>query len=101
MLGKKDIEHLSKLARIRVSENEARSLSKDLEAILEYVDQLKEVDISKVSESTHAVEVENVVREDEPDAFGSMPHLIEQAPNSEKGFVKVKAVFEKNTKHET
>lgn len=93
MLGKKDIEHLSNLARIKVSEKEAKVLERDLGLILKYVDQLKEVDVSGVSESTHAVEVENILREDETDIFGSKPHLVEQAPDNDKGFVKVKTVF--------
>lgn len=91
-----DILHLSKLSRIKVSEKESKELQKDLDAILGYVNQLKKVDVSGVSEFTNAVEVFNVVRADDAEnPFGKREDLVQAASAREKGFVKVKAVFER------
>ena len=76
MISKEEIEHLKDLARVparrslgeggEFGEKETKKLAKDLGEILVYIDQLKEVDVVKVSEMTHALEgVKNVYRKDE------------------------------------
>lgn len=93
MIEKKDIENLAKLSRIELSDKEASSLTKDIENILGYVDQLKEVSVDlkdkKVGENR------NVLREDEN------PHeseeftrdILKEAPNTEDGYIKVKNIL--------
>ena len=88
------MHRLRKLARIEISEEEEGKLQHDLEAILGYVEKLKEVDISGVPEMTHAVERENVFRNDEIGESGEGVLLADQFPEEEAGYLKVKAVFE-------
>lgn len=95
MISKDDIKKLAQLARIHLSEKEEKSLEKDLRSILGYVEKLKEVDISNVPEMTHAVEIKNVFHEDKPEERDDIL-LTEQFPEEERGYLKVKGVFERD-----
>ena len=71
MISKEDIEHLKDLARVELDraqlggQAEIENLAKDLGGILGYVDQLKEVDVSNVAETTHTLEgIKNIFRKD-------------------------------------
>lgn len=95
MISHEDIKKLAELARIHLTGAEEKKLASDLEAILGYVEKLREVDVSGVPEMTHAVEEKNVFRNDEESAESW--HNIQtdkQFPEEEKGYLKVKGVFE-------
>ncbi|MFH1607109.1 MAG: Asp-tRNA(Asn)/Glu-tRNA(Gln) amidotransferase subunit GatC, partial [Nanoarchaeota archaeon] len=64
MLEIKDIEKLAKLARIELTSEEKEKLLKEVDPILGYVAQLKEV-VSTVGEEKKAGELRNVTRSDE------------------------------------
>jgi aspartyl-tRNA(Asn)/glutamyl-tRNA(Gln) amidotransferase subunit C len=61
----KEINHLLELARIKISSQEKEKISGDLEKILDYVNQLQEVDTKGVEPMTGGTMIENVYREDE------------------------------------
>lgn len=97
-ITKKDVEHLKKLARVEFVEKETEELVEDLERILGFVDQLKEIDVSNVSEMTHAAELKNIFRKDEKSQeFDEtlLSNLISAFPEKEKTHLKVKAVLKK------
>ena len=94
MISKADIKKLAELARIHLTEKEEQALEKDLGSILAYIEQLKEVDVSGVPEMTHAIEARNIFRADEakdPEAI----LLTDQFPEEERGYLKVKNVFDR------
>ena len=99
MISREDIKKLAELARIHLTAAEEKKLEKDLQSILGYVAKLKEVDVSGVPEMTHAVEAKNVFRADEPEnppAGGEDILLAEQFPEEERGYLKVRGVFERD-----
>lgn len=66
-ISKEEIEHLKDLARVEFEKEETEKLANDLAEILNYIDQLKELDISGAHETTYALEgVKNVFRADAP-----------------------------------
>jgi len=95
---KVDIERLALLARIKLDSKEKAKFQKEFEAILNYISKLEEVDVGKLDEfeSSKTVDAENVVQEDEgPHEGGKFSDdLLKQAPETEKGYVKVKHVLE-------
>lgn len=95
MISKDDIEHLKGLARIEFDEKETEALAKDLNAILDYMEILKEADISEVPEMTHAIEEKNIMRPDgEVDAFtSSREDIVKAFPESANDYLKVKAIL--------
>ena len=96
MISKKDVEHIAKLARIELSENEKEKYEKDLSEILSFVEKLNEVDTKNILPMTGGTILKNVLRKDEQedkDLENRQEKLVEAAPENEKGFIKVKSVF--------
>lgn len=98
-ITKKDIEHVAALARIRLGDKEQEKMSKELKAILGYIDKLKEADTEGVEPIANIVGLENVLRKDEPNkkplaeqAVDSVK-LVEMAPDNKDNLIKVPAVF--------
>ncbi|OGF89375.1 hypothetical protein A3I27_03220 [Candidatus Giovannonibacteria bacterium RIFCSPLOWO2_02_FULL_43_11b] len=94
MISKEEVKKLAELARIQLTVSEEEKLEKDLSNILGYIEKLKEVDISNVPEMTHATEAKNVFRADK-EVLRDDILLREQFPESERGYLKVKGVFER------
>lgn len=63
-LQKKDVEHLAKLASLTLSDPEIEKYLSQFDETLKYVENMAELDTSKVQETSHAVAVENVFFED-------------------------------------
>jgi len=95
MIKTEDVEKLAKLARIEITDDEKKQFQKEIGAILDYVSELKEAPTDN-SKSLTRPENMNRLREDKsPHAPGTYTkELLEGAPRSEKGFVKVKKIFE-------
>ena len=95
-ISREEIEHLKDLARVEFGERETEKLAKDLAEILSYVDELKEVDISNVHETTHALEgVKNIMRKDAEEKPNPelAAELINAFPEKENNYLKVKAIL--------
>ena len=60
-----DVEKVSLLARLQLTEAELETMTSELAQIVEYVDQLAEVDTEGVEPMAHAIEVNNVFASDE------------------------------------
>jgi len=90
MLKKEDIEHLSTLARITVSDEEKEAFVSQLDAVLEYVSELGEV-ATKGDTTPRAGALRNALRADEnPYAGGEFTEaILANAPQVENGYVKV------------
>jgi len=95
-LSKKDVEHIALLARLGLTEAEKEKFAQQLSSILEYVEQLKEVNTDGVEPTAQVTGLENVMRADEmavrPKA--EMEKLIKMAPESEDNLIKTRSVFE-------
>jgi len=79
-----------------MSEKEEEKFAKELSSILDYVEKLKQADIREMEPISHPFEIENVVRKDEErigkDKSGNQ-RLVEMAPESKNGYIKVKSIF--------
>lgn len=100
MISDKEIKHIADLARIKISEKEEKNLKKDLSSILEYIDQLNEVDTTGVEPLYQTTGLVDSFRNDEPRGEFEMDEnlnekLIGQAPHTQDRFIKVKTVFER------
>ena len=60
-----EVEHVSKLARLALSNEELDSLTGEMDAILGYVEQLNSLDTEGIVPTAHAVPMENAFRPDE------------------------------------
>jgi len=95
MIKIEELEHLAKLARIKLGEEDKKSLIKEFDSILTYVDQLKKVDVSMDAEGRVGA-VKNVMRDDVTYLINSeeRDRLLNEAPHRVDDFVAVKKIIE-------
>ena len=90
-----EVEHIARLARLKLEKVELEEMRGDLLSILEYVGQLEKIDVEGVEPTHHATGALNVTREDVVDRPDDhTKKLIANAPASENNQIKVKAVLE-------
>jgi aspartyl-tRNA(Asn)/glutamyl-tRNA(Gln) amidotransferase subunit C len=85
---------LAKLARLAITSDQAKKISKELGAILGYVEQLDKVDVKGVEEVSQVTGLEDVWRKDEviPGKL-TQKELLANTPATERGYIKVKRVL--------
>lgn len=95
MITKEEVRHIAKLARLGLTEEEIERFQKELSAILDYIDKLKEVDVSGVEPTSHSVLVENLTRKDESreEKPETRKKIIGEVPETKEDFVKVKSIL--------
>ena len=89
-----DIEHLTKLAHIDLSDEEKVSLTKDLGAIIEYMRILSGIDTEGVEPMEHVLGLCNVMRADVPETSSARDELLACAPNADDGYYDVPIAVE-------
>ena len=85
----KDVEHVAKLARLELTEEEKEKFTRQLGDVLKYVDQMNEVDTSNVEPLAHPIEFVNVMRDDVIHYEQTKEQLMANTPDEENGFFKV------------
>lgn len=90
---KKDVEHIAKLARLKVTEEEVEHYTGQLNQILEYVEKLNELDTENVEPLSHPVENTNVFREDKLKLSTKTEEALKNAPDKDDQHFKVPKVI--------
>jgi len=90
-----DVSYVANLARIELTDEETKLFQGQLDQVLEYVEQLGELDVSNVEPTAHAVPLVNVLRADEPGISLDNDTVIANAPASRGGQILVPKINEK------
>ena len=90
-----EVVHIADLARLELAEDEIQRLQADLSQILEYVDQLNQLDTTAVPPTAHVVAREDVLRDDVTRPSLSPEEVLANAPQAEEGYFRVHAVLPK------
>jgi aspartyl-tRNA(Asn)/glutamyl-tRNA(Gln) amidotransferase subunit C len=95
MISLKEVLRISKLARIQLTEKELEKYQKELSSILDFVAELKKVNLENIQPTSHPLAIENIWRKDDIKErdLELRKRLIEEAPLKEQDFIKVKSVF--------
>lgn len=95
MINKKEVQHITKLARLGLSQKEIEKFRKEFSKILDYINKLKEVDISGIKTTSHSILVENIMRDDKERKKEDFQKskLLELAPETKNGYLKVKPIL--------
>jgi aspartyl-tRNA(Asn)/glutamyl-tRNA(Gln) amidotransferase subunit C len=93
-LDKATVARIAHLARIHVPEQDLEPLAGELSTILDWVEQLAEVDTEGVAPMTSVVEIESRWRKDEVTDGDLAEDVLANAPESEMGFYTVPKVME-------
>ncbi|MBP9192191.1 MAG: Asp-tRNA(Asn)/Glu-tRNA(Gln) amidotransferase subunit GatC [Ignavibacteria bacterium] len=91
----KDVDKIATLAKLKFSDTEKEKLQKDLNKILEYIDQLNELDLEGVEPLENINETENVLRKDEVYNWLTTEEALKNAPSKTGKFFKVPKVLDK------
>ena len=95
MIKSEELQHLANLARINLTEDDKKTLIKEFDSILGYVDQLKKVDVSLDAEGRVGA-VKNIMRPDVAISgdVAEREALLDEAPHRVDDFVAVKKIIE-------
>jgi aspartyl-tRNA(Asn)/glutamyl-tRNA(Gln) amidotransferase subunit C len=80
MIDRAQVEHVARLARLELSEEETDAMARELSGVLEHVEKISELDLDGVPPTSHVVDVTAPLREDEPQPCLPQEKALEQAP---------------------
>lgn len=88
------IEHLSRLARLALTEDEKSRYGKQLDNILCYVEKLNELDTAGIEPTSHVISISNVMREDTLRPSLDREDALMNAPDKTDAFYRVPKIIE-------
>jgi aspartyl-tRNA(Asn)/glutamyl-tRNA(Gln) amidotransferase subunit C len=84
-----EVLHVTRLARLELTEDEVERFTEQLSAILEAVAKVSELELANVEPTAHPLDVVNVWADDEPRPCIPVEEALANAPKREGGFFKV------------
>jgi aspartyl-tRNA(Asn)/glutamyl-tRNA(Gln) amidotransferase subunit C len=93
-ITREEVRHVAMLFRMSLSEEEIARLQQQLSQIIDYFQVLQQVNTEGVPPTSHTLALENVMRDDEPRPSYPAEDILANAPLSEGGFFRVRAVLE-------
>jgi aspartyl-tRNA(Asn)/glutamyl-tRNA(Gln) amidotransferase subunit C len=93
-ITEKDVKHIARLARLHISEEEVKLYQGQLGKILESMEELKKAATQGISPGSQILGPTIGMREDEVKPFANIESLLEQSPEREGPYFKVRKVIE-------
>lgn len=94
MITPGEVEHIAKLARLSITEEEKKTFGDQLSNILQYVEKLNELDTSSVEPTAHVIELTNVSRDDRLRPSFTPEEALSNAPDRAGNFYRVPRIIE-------
>ncbi len=88
------VRHVAELARLGLRDDELEALAGELSSILEYIDQLEQLDTAAIAPTAQVGELVDVMREDEVRPSLDPEDSLRNAPSREDGYFRVRAMQE-------
>ena len=79
-ISKKDVEHVARLARLELTEEEKELYTEELNAVLGFMDTLNQLDTSEVPPTSHVLDIKNVFRDDVVEPSMEPEEVVANAP---------------------
>ncbi|WP_332633312.1 Asp-tRNA(Asn)/Glu-tRNA(Gln) amidotransferase subunit GatC [Halalkalibacter flavus] len=93
-IQEEQVKHVANLARLAITEDEAKMFTEQLDAIITFAEQLNELDTTGVEPTTHVLDMKNVLREDKPEKGLPVEDVLKNAPDHEDGQIRVPSIIE-------
>ncbi|WP_414548964.1 Asp-tRNA(Asn)/Glu-tRNA(Gln) amidotransferase subunit GatC [Anabaena sp. CCY 0017] len=93
MIDREQVHKVALLARLELTSEEEEQFTTQLGNILDYIEQLNEVDVSDVLPTTRAIDVSNVTRKDDLQPYPEREAILNSAPEQEGEFFKVPKIM--------
>ncbi|MCM8757953.1 MAG: Asp-tRNA(Asn)/Glu-tRNA(Gln) amidotransferase subunit GatC [Candidatus Omnitrophica bacterium] len=90
----KTVNYIANLARIELKEKELKIFVKQLKKIIDYINKLKELDVSDIPPSSHILKLKNVLREDNLKESLPIKEVLKNAPEKKENFFVVPKIIE-------
>ncbi len=94
IISKKDVEHVARLSRLKLKEDEIQKFTHQLNTILGYIEKLNELDTSNVEPTLQVVLLENARRKDVVRPSFPVEEVLKNAPDKERGYFRVPPIIE-------
>jgi aspartyl-tRNA(Asn)/glutamyl-tRNA(Gln) amidotransferase subunit C len=88
-ISRDEVLHVAALAWLALTDEEIERLTVELDAILEAVGVVSELDLADVPPTSHPLDLVNVWADDEPRPSLPLEHVLANAPDAEDGLFKV------------
>jgi aspartyl-tRNA(Asn)/glutamyl-tRNA(Gln) amidotransferase subunit C len=88
------VERIATLARVGLTPDEMDLMRDQLSAVLDHISMLEEVDTDDIPPTAQVIELQNIMRDDIVEPSLSQQQVLFNAPRTEDGFIKVKAVLD-------
>ena len=88
-----EVKHVAALAKLSFTEVELAKIAKELDAIVGYVEQLKELDVGDVPPTSHMLDLHNVFRGDKVEPWLTNEEALQNAPAQKNGYFSVPKVI--------
>jgi aspartyl-tRNA(Asn)/glutamyl-tRNA(Gln) amidotransferase subunit C len=89
VIDREQVLHVARLARLRLTDDEVERMSRELSGVLEHVERMNRLDIEGVEPTSHVVDLENVLRADEPRPSWPKEEILQPAPDPAQGAFRV------------
>ncbi len=93
MIDQEQVHKVANLARLELTPEEEEQFTTQLGNILDYIEQLNELDVSNVPPTTRAIDVSNITRKDELQPYPDRESILNSAPEQEGEFFKVPKIL--------
>lgn len=93
MIDREQVRKVAHLARLELPPEQEEQFTTQLSSILDYFEQLSELDVTNVQPTTRAIDVSNVTRPDELQPFSDREAIFKNAPEQEGDFFKVPKIL--------
>lgn len=93
IISKDLIKNLSNLAKINLTEEQIEKYNNDLSSIMGYMEEIKNLDVSNISETSRVAKEENVLREDVVKESLPQSEALKNSKNTNNGYFLVPAIF--------
>lgn len=89
-----EVRDIAALARVAMTDGEIERMRDEMSKILDHFDVLQQVDTTDAEPTGHSAGLETVMRDDIASASSPRDDVLANAPRSEDGFIRVRAVLE-------
>lgn len=93
MIDRQQVQKVAHLARLKLTPEEEEKFTTQLSGILEYFEQLKELDTTNIAPMTRAIEVSNITRTDQLEPYSNREGILTCAPEQEGDYFKVPRIL--------
>ncbi|MBD2252866.1 Asp-tRNA(Asn)/Glu-tRNA(Gln) amidotransferase subunit GatC [Nostoc parmelioides] len=93
MIDREQVRKVALLARLELTPEEEEQFTTQLGSILDYIEQLNELDVSHVPPTARAIDVSNITREDNLQPYADREAILSSAPEQEGEFFKVPKIL--------